>query len=293
MHFIYLYNIHSKISPDCRKRKETGSLEVEELTLKRQKVDRTIANFGEEGFNIPVTEQMTVFTSQDASQGTFLRESLPCTLPLSNHQSLQSSSFLEMEKPVQTIQAKLIGSGACKFIDSWCNQSSKFKDTQRTGAKCVPNGNQDPLLAGLDYHVTESLRTKPGRGERTLSMSCSDKIMKWCTLGLQGGLLSNLLENPIYLESIIVGKCPFNRGAMLRGISTRGRQLSAESMGSYGYRAPVIYQCDSLEFAPSKRIVVGNWKPGDGGGKVAACGAGNYIIFHTGPIETRVLRNLS
>lgn len=53
------------------------------------------------------------------------------------------------------------------------------EDIHRTGAKCVATEkNQDLHLPGVNYHTTGPLRTKPGRGDPTLSLSCSDKISK-------------------------------------------------------------------------------------------------------------------
>lgn len=42
------------------------------------------------------------------------------------------------------------------------------------------------------------------QGERLLTMSCSDKAARWCALGLQGALLSRLLE-PVRLHSLVLG----------------------------------------------------------------------------------------
>lgn len=53
-----------------------------------------------------------------------------------------------------------------------------YKDVHRTGAKCVKEEAQDPHLPGADYHIVGPLRTKPGRGDPTSSLSCSDKIAK-------------------------------------------------------------------------------------------------------------------
>ncbi|XP_018372587.1 PREDICTED: tRNA-specific adenosine deaminase 1 isoform X1 [Trachymyrmex cornetzi] len=99
---------------------------------------------------------------------------------------------------------------------------SYYKDVHRTGAKCVKGeGAQDPHLPGANYHIVGPLRTKPGRGDPTSSLSCSDKIAKWLILGLQGSLLS-LLIPPIKLESITIGgDSPFSLDAMERGLYKR------------------------------------------------------------------------
>lgn len=59
-------------------------------------------------------------------------------------------------------------------------------DIHRTGAKCLSGETrQDPRLPGAAYHAVGAVRTKPGRGDRTLSVSCSDKLLRWHSVGVQ------------------------------------------------------------------------------------------------------------
>jgi len=57
------------------------------------------------------------------------------------------------------------------------------------------------------------------RGERLRTMSCSDKICRWNILGLQGALLSHLIE-PIYLDSLTLGYL-YDHGHISRAVCCR------------------------------------------------------------------------
>lgn len=98
---------------------------------------------------------------------------------------------------------------------------SQVPDIHRTGAKCVPGAPPDPLHAGEGYHKTGVLRVKPGRGEATWSLSCSDKLARWAVLGFQGALLSHYLQGALYFTDVVVGSCPYSQQAMHRALVSR------------------------------------------------------------------------
>uniref|UniRef100_A0A8D8QK82 tRNA-specific adenosine deaminase 1 n=1 Tax=Cacopsylla melanoneura TaxID=428564 RepID=A0A8D8QK82_9HEMI len=98
------------------------------------------------------------------------------------------------------------------------------EDFHRTGAKNLPEAShQDPRgVGGPPYQHTGVVRTKPGRGDPTYSVSCSDKIAKWSVVGWEGGLISSLLLSPIQMSTIIVGGgVPFSHQALQRALHSR------------------------------------------------------------------------
>ncbi|KAI3371717.1 hypothetical protein L3Q82_024280 [Scortum barcoo] len=142
-------------------------------------------------------------------------------------------------------------------------------DIRRTGAKCVPNGPADPLQPGLGYHSTGVLRVKPGRGEPTLSLSCSDKLARWAVLGFQGALLSHYLQEALYFSTVVVGKCPYSQEVMQRALVTRCSHVSDLPAG-FSVCPPLLLH-SSLEFPFSQAQTELRHQAGQG--RISPCGA--------------------
>ena len=83
-------------------------------------------------------------------------------------------------------------------------------DTKRTGdsATGTADTNNDTPVVDPEHRVARqavgACRTKPGRGAPTNCMSCSDKICRWLFCGVQGGLVSMLLRDPLRIDTITV-----------------------------------------------------------------------------------------
>lgn len=86
-----------------------------------------------------------------------------------------------------------------------------------TGAKLLFCEDVEDLMEQTEGKI----RIKPGKGDRTMSLSCSDKFARWNIMGIQGCMLTSLIQ-PVYMSSFIVPiGTSFNQSAMERAIFRR------------------------------------------------------------------------
>ena len=135
----------------------------------------------------PQGPQATSQESQAVSQGSQSSQGLQSALLQSTAPSAYIPS-LGSDNTAQGMQQAGLQPSTEAFEQGPRATGAFEQGPQATGA--FAQGPQATGAFEQGPQATGVLRRKPGRGDATLSMSCSDKLAKWCCLGIQVSSLS-------------------------------------------------------------------------------------------------------
>lgn len=126
-------------------------------------------------------------------------------------------------------------------------------------------------------------------GDRLLTMACSDKIMRWNIIGMQGALLS-LLVRPIYWKSITVGS-KFHPGHMKRALYERIADHVSDLPDHFRLNIPQLFATTSPETRQATKAhdYSVNWILDEGQPEIVNGSTGKTINDTTSRLSKRLL----
>jgi len=132
------------------------------------------------------------------------------------------------DKGKKSEETELNFTGAKLILSDTNRKNDSIISTLTCSLDTSDNSKQSTITLGReDTQQLGALRLKSSRSNisnRSTSMSCSDKLVRWGVLGLQGTLLSKYISEPIILSSVCVSKDP---RSIDKGRIPNGSQLSA------------------------------------------------------------------
>eukprot|EP00798_Chlamydomonas_sp_ICE-L_P004968 gene4968-34746_t len=120
-----------------------------------------------------------------------------------------------------------VSTAPCGDARRFCNENKHALDSEdsENSSDHKPDFS-NPEMGKLVPKIKDRMTGSPTDSQKMSdsshwhSMTCSDKVLKWATHGLQGGLLASKLEGPVKLSSVIIGS-NFERRHVERALCCR------------------------------------------------------------------------